>query len=319
MDLYSWKLRILTVLFGIAIAMTFSLLIYGIMYYFYGISGINVIYFLLIFVLFIDIIQWLFSPYIIGKAYKLIKVTSNSDYAYLRDIVNDVAIRNKMKPPDVYIAMNGTPNAFAYSSPVAGKRIAFTKSLLDTLNDDEIKAVAGHELGHLRHHDVELLMAIGLIPTIIFYLAYSMIFSGMGRRNSGNFLIMAVILFALSFLFNIMILGINRMRESYADINAAKTIPNGSENLQNALGKIYSKTMPVKNKRNSATNMLLFSDGIENDLGRDYRSLVEKWKTMKTPLSIFSDHPHPAKRIQTLEKYRNNYDMNNFEDLTFYK
>ncbi len=279
----------------------------------------SVIYFILLFVLFIDIIQWLFSPYIIGKAYKLMKVTSSSDYSYLIDIVNDVAIKNKMKPPDVYIAMNGSPNAFAYSSPVAGKRIAFTKSLLDTLNDDEIKSVAGHELGHLRHHDVELLMAIGLIPTIIFYLAYSMIFSGMGRRNSGNFIIFAIILFVMSFIFNIMILGINRMRESYADINAAKTIPNGSENLQNALGKIYSKTIPIKNKRNSTTNMLMFSDSIENDLGRDYRYLVEKWKTMKVPLSIFSDHPHPARRIQTLEKYKNNYETNIFDDGIYHK
>ncbi|SMD31533.1 zinc metalloprotease HtpX [Picrophilus oshimae] len=307
MDLYSIKLKVITILAGIGIALLFSLIAYGLLYYFYGLSGISIIYFLLIFVLFIDIIQWLVSPYIIGMTYRLQKVSPMSQYGYLIDIVHDAAEKNNIKEPEVYIAMRGSPNAFAYSSPLAGKRIAFTKSILDILNRDELEAVAGHELGHLKHHDVELLLAIGLIPTLIFYLGYSMIFSGFGRRNGGSFFLVAILLFILSSVFNIMILGVNRIRESYADVNSAMTIPNGAENLQNALAKIYSYSMPSKQTSNSTVNMLMFSDHIENDLGRDYRKLVEKWKNMKPPVSIFSDHPHPAKRIQILERYKNSF------------
>jgi Heat shock protein. Metallo peptidase. MEROPS family M48B len=92
---------------------------------------------------------------------------------------NEVAEANGIKTPKVYIADAPFPNAFAYGSPIAGKRVAITTPLLKILNKDEVKAVLGHELGHLRHRDVEFLMFIGLIPALIYWLGYSLWFSGL--------------------------------------------------------------------------------------------------------------------------------------------
>ena len=84
-----------------------------------------------------------------------------------------------------------------------------------------------------------MIMAIGLIPTLILYFGYSILFSGGGKRgNNGSIFIIAIALVAMSFVFNLMILGVNRMRESYADMNSAETVPGASLTLQTALAKI---------------------------------------------------------------------------------
>ncbi len=308
MDLYSFKLRFVSILVGIIIAIIFALVVSAVLVYLFGITVTSSLIFLLLFiVLFIDIIQWLFSPYLVGLTFRL-KKANETEYPELFNIVKEACSYNNIKKmPEIYVALNGSPNAFAYGSPLTGKRIAFTKSILTTLNHNELLAVTGHELGHIKHHDMELLMAIGLIPTLIFYMAYGSLFSGFGSRKSGNFILIAILLFALSFVFNIMILGINRMRESYADVNAARTIPDGAYNLQRSLAKL-TKGEYQRNKKHSVSDMLMFSDNnFKTSFYDDIDDTIEKLKSMKAPLSLFSDHPHPAKRIQNLEKYKNNF------------
>ncbi len=301
MDTTGFKLKVASVLAGIAIAIIAALLVYGVLYYLYGYSGIGIIGLVILIVLFMDIFQWLFGPYLIGFFYHVHPVRENDAESFLIQTVAEVAELNHMKAPQVFISEVRMPNAFAYGSPVAGKRIAVTRGLLSVLNHDEIRAVLGHEIGHLRHHDAELLLAIGLIPTLIFYFGYTTIFAG-SRKGNGTSFIIAALLMAASFLFSIIVMGVNRMRESYADINAATTIPGGAENLQRALAKIDKNSMPVKK---STASMLLFSD--DKRVSGDIDEIIEAWRHQKVSLAsyIFSDHPHPAKRIQLLERYRN--------------
>jgi heat shock protein HtpX len=136
-----------------------------------------------------------------------------------------------------------------------------------------------------------------------------MLFGGGRKGGNGSIFIIALVMMGVSFVFNIMILGVNRMRESYADVNSAQTIPGGAENLQTALAKIVASTPQKKHLRKSAgsstSSMLMFS-GLDQGEMKDHRRLLEEWKHMKISLSqsIFSDHPHPAKRIQMLEKLK---------------
>lgn len=311
MNLYSLKLRIASIFAGIAIAAIFTLIILGIMYYFYGsVASIGLVTIILIFVLFMDIIQFLIGPYIIGRAFRTKEIgNSDQEYQWILEDVKEVCLSNNQKVPKVFIANVPFPNAFAYGSPIAGRRLAVTQGLITHLNRDEIKAVIAHEIGHLKHHDVALLMAIGIIPTVIFYLGYMLLFSG-GNRNQGGYnILIAIGLMAISFVFSIMILGINRMRESYADMNS-ESIQGGPENLQMALAKIVSHSGSYGRRKNrqsnsSFTNMLLFTSPSQGE-SRDYESLLNEWKTKRVSrlASFFSDHPHPAKRIQDLEKIK---------------
>ena len=284
--------------------------------------GIDLISGMLILVLIINIAQWLFGPYMINAAYRAHEITPDDpSYGWVVDVVDEVAKANGFsKPPKVYIAEAPFPNAFAYGSPIAGKRVAITRPALKILNKDELAAVLGHELGHLRHRDVEFLMAIGLIPALIYWLGYSLMWSGMWggawgeRGNNGSMLLIGVALLGVSFLFQFVLLYVNRLREAYADVNSALTIPNAAKNLQRALAKIVLYMDPrtiAKIKKSPTNNMvkMLFFAPADDKISReasdaDVDELIDYWRNYKpTPWDdILSDHPHPAKRIQLLDK-----------------
>ncbi len=311
MDLFGTKLRIATILAGLGIALIAAAVISAVSYQFLGIAfSTDFFGLILIVVLAMDILQYLFSPYIIGKLYHLKKVNpSDPALSWLYASLQQVCVYNSQKVPTLFIAQTPMPNAFAYGSILSGRRMAITQGLLNILNRDEIEAVMGHEIGHLKHHDVALLLAIGLIPTIIFYFGYSMLFGGGRRGGNGSIILVAIVVMAVSFVFNLMILGVNRLRESYADVNSAQTIPGASTNLQTALAKIVSTTPPRRTRKktlSSSTGSMLMFSGIDQGLREEHRRLLEEWKTAKIKLrhSIFSDHPHPAKRIQLLEKMK---------------
>ncbi len=71
------------------------------------------------------------------------------------------------------------PNAFAYGSPLTGSRVAVTQGLLTHLDEGEVEAVLGHELGHLKHRDVQVMMVVSFLPALFYYIGYSMMLSGM--------------------------------------------------------------------------------------------------------------------------------------------
>ena len=311
MDLLSAKLRVASLLGGIAIALIAAAIIISVIRYFFGAGfSLFMLSLILLLILAVDVIQWLFSPYLMRLAYKLSPVPENDiNYSWLLEMIHRISSQSGITTPKVYIAEVGFPNAFAYSSPIAGRRVAITRPLFNLLTREELEAVLAHELGHLKHRDMELLFAIGLIPSLIFYVAYGLIFSSNNRQQSGYAFIVALALMALSFVFNLVILGINRMRETYADINATIYAENGASNLQTALAKIVSYSGPKfrrrKTEASNITSMLLFSD-INSESDGNARALLEKWRKMEVSVlhSIFSSHPHPAKRIQMLENIK---------------
>ncbi|MEL9970645.1 MAG: zinc metalloprotease HtpX [Metallosphaera sp.] len=316
MNIISIKLKLGMILLSLAVFVAGFALVYGVLGYFYGSFAPFVIVASLIFVALLNIIQWLIGPYLINAMYRAKEVTPDDpNYGWLVNLVNEVALYNKLSTPKVYIADVSFPNAFAYGSPIAGKRVAITLPLLRILNKDEIKAVLGHELGHLKHRDVELLLAIGLIPALIYWIGYSLMWSGIfgggGQRNSSLYAwIIGIALLLVSFVFQFLMLGINRMRESYADLNSAKTIPNGAENLQRALAKITltvdPRALEKYKDKNNVMKMLFFASSPQEDVYGNVDELIEHWKNEKVPwyADIVSDHPHPAKRIQMLEKLK---------------
>jgi len=304
-----WGAVLGILLLGFALAL-------GIAGYFYGFKNAPfLITGILVFLGFITFFQWLIGPYLINLMYRAVEVTpQDPQYGWLYDLVNEVAAYNKMSPPKVYIADVPFPNAFAYGNPIAGKRVAVTLPALRIMNREELKAVLGHELGHLKHRDVEVMMAVSLIPTLIYWLGYSIMWGGIlgGGRNGNNFALMYLIglaLLAVSFLFQLFVLYINRLRESYADINSVQTVPNAAENLQLALAKLVLAVDPnaVERYKKGLMSMLFFVTPVEDVPEYKARELVEVWKHTKVPVwaELFSTHPHPAKRIQMLEKLKN--------------
>lgn len=281
-----------------------------------SISGIAMVTSLVVMAFFLTLFQWLIGPYMINIMYRAHEVKPDDPtYGWVYDMVADVARANGFKDtPRVFIADVPFPNAFAYGSPVAGKRVAITLPLLRILKPSELKAVLGHEIGHLRHRDVEVLMAVGLIPTVIYWLGWSLWWGGLwggwseGRNNGGGLLLLiGLVLLAVSFLFQLFVLYINRLREAYADVNGALTVENGAHNLQRALAKItlYMDPNIVKRTTNGTLRMLFFAPPVSvEEIEGNVDSLIEYWRHYKPSIleELFMTHPHPARRIQMLDR-----------------
>ncbi|MCS7132676.1 MAG: M48 family metalloprotease, partial [Aigarchaeota archaeon] len=210
------------------------------------------------------------------------------------------------------------PNAFAYGSPLTGNMVAVTRGLLKNLNAEEVEAVVGHEIGHLKHKDVIVMMMISLIPAIIYYIGYSLYVSGWfggaetrreGGGGGGLVLLIGILLIMLSYLFNIFIFYMSRLREYYADARSATTVENGARNLQRALVKIMAASgrIPRSVRKNYDQLKMFFISDPEvaiRDYG-DVDKLVEAVKREKPSIffELFSTHPHPAKRLRFLDNF----------------
>jgi heat shock protein HtpX len=137
------------------------------------------------------------------------------------------------------------PNAFAYGSPIAGTRIAVTSGLLKTLEPEEVEAVVGHELGHIKHRDVQVLMFVSILPALLYSLIYSLFFSaryGREREKSLGAALLGSVSTLLYFVLTLLSLHLSRLREYYADRHSVAVVDDGARKLSEAFAKIVSYT-----------------------------------------------------------------------------
>lgn len=104
-------------------------------------------------------INYIVSPYLIRKAYRVEWVDDLKD------------MKNAAKKLDVNLKKIGVSeweksNAFAYSYPILGGNVVFTKRILEKLTDEELMAVAGHEFNHIKRNDTTKLYLLSslLLP-----------------------------------------------------------------------------------------------------------------------------------------------------------
>jgi len=146
------------------------------------------VYSLAITVVIFNVIQWLIAPYLVNALYKVRKLDIKED-PELHRMIDDLSLRSGIKSPKLMISDLQIPNAFAYGSPLVGNHVAVTKGLLTSLDREEVEAVIGHELGHIKHRDVQVTMIISVLPSLFYILARSTLFARYGnrdRRDSGG-------------------------------------------------------------------------------------------------------------------------------------
>ena len=154
-----------------------------------------------------NIAMWLVSPYMIDAMYH-VRAMSATEEPKLHEVVDDLSKKSNISTPRLMLAQIPLPNAFAYGSPIAGTRIAVTSGLLKTLDDGEVAAVVGHELGHLTHRDVQIMMFVSLLPAIAYYIGFSLMLSGTfggNQKNQGSGAAMGVVFMAFSWIMNLVL------------------------------------------------------------------------------------------------------------------
>ncbi len=274
-------------------------------------------------VLVFNIIQWLMAPYLVDLLYR-VKEVSQIENPSLYGMVEGLSSRTGIAMPRVMIAHIPIPNAFAYGSPIAGTRVAVTEGALRLLEYEEVKAVIGHELGHVKHRDMQIMMFVSVLPAILYYLGYSLYFSS-GRRDrqgaSGAVALGSLSIF-LYYILTLLSLRLSRLREYYADRNSVSTVEDGARKLSEALAKIVTytgrmgmigrtarqfsnfKTLFISDPDTAAKDaaeIKRFGGGVsDQDLVQEI--LSREPSAFESFAEIFSTHPNIIKRLRALQQ-----------------
>lgn len=274
----------------------------------------------------LNVVQWLISPYLIGAIYK-VKELSESENPKLHKMVTDLSKKSKISKPKLMLSQIHLPNAFAYGSPLTGNRVAVTQGLLKSLDDGEVEAVIGHELGHLKHRDVQVMMVVSFLPALFYYIGYSLMLSGMfggDRRNNGgaNNALIGLAFMAFSWVLTLFTLYLSRLREYCADRHSVSVVENGSEKLSTGLISIVeesrrgtSRSSREKPQNSNAYKALFISDpdrAAVDSAQLHARQATSKQDLLKETLAkeptsgeklveIFSTHPNIIKRLRALQ------------------
>jgi heat shock protein HtpX len=203
----------------------------------------------------------------------------------LYQVVERLAQRGGLPMPRVYVIPELSPNAFATGRNPSHAAVAATEGILQTLNDDELEGVIGHELSHVRHRDILISSIAATLAAAIMMLArFAMFFGGSRDDRQGSNPIALLAMIILAPLAALLIqAAISRSREYDADAGGAE-LAGSPLGLVNALRKIEAGARAVPLDANPATaHMFIIKPFTLSGIG-----------------SLFSTHPPTADRIQAL-------------------
>jgi heat shock protein HtpX len=219
------------------------------------------------------------------------------DEPRLYNLLENLCISRGMKMPALRIMETDALNAFATGLHEGQYSITVTRGIMDALSDEEIEAVLGHELTHIRNCDVRL-MVIAVVFVGIFsfvgQLAFRALWYSGGRiggrrsrdRDSGGAGLIAVMaalaLIAIAYGLAIVIrFALSRNREFLADAGSVELTKN-PDAMISALQRISGHSNI--NAPSEVREMFLDNEAMGFD-------------------SLFATHPPIQRRIDALVKY----------------
>ncbi|WP_456478067.1 zinc metalloprotease HtpX [Geoglobus ahangari] len=292
-SLYTSMLLLALLILSISATILYVILVYA------GISAgfTGLIAFLVI----INFLMYLASPYIINMMY------GAKHSPELQAIVDEAAMRLGERRRFKAMLVHSPPNAFAYGNFLTGRFVAVSDSLVSMLSRDELLAVVGHEIGHHRHRDSAVMLLLGLLPSVIFYLGYAMVHSALrDDRNGKQLAIIGIAAVIASFVVQILVLAFSRLREYYADTEGVRVA--GKLPMQSSLAKIhafYFRAPRAYADIQDSSFKTLFIYAFVNAVANPYVSMrdIEALKRMEvSPLQEFmSTHPPIPKRLRFID------------------
>ncbi|SDT52283.1 M48 family metalloprotease [Bradyrhizobium canariense] len=242
----------------------------------------------------------------------------------LYNLLENLCISRGIPMPKLKIVESGALNAYATGLNQRQYAVTVTRGLLNALNDQEIEAVLGHELTHIRNGDVQMMVIAVIIAGVVGFFAELLFrsFTGFGnygwgygggsswrsssssssssssdsggdRKSSGGgaviiIVILAVVLIALAWLLSQLVrLALSRSRELLADAGSVELTKN-PDAMISALRKIEGRgELP------GATSAVM---ELCVDNPREGFS------------DLFATHPSVDQRVQALVKFAGGHD-----------
>ena len=216
----------------------------------------------------------------------------------LYHVVEDMAMVAQIPMPRVYVIDDPGLNAFATGSNPQNAAVAATSGLLEIMNREELEAVIGHEVSHIRNLDIRIstiAVALASAITLLSSMAGRMMWWGgasRSRRNSDRdsggleviLLVISLLAIVLAPLAATLVqLAISRQREFLADASSVELTRN-PQGMINALLKLEN-SQPMTHHVDDASNALYIND-------------PQKPGFLK---KLFYTHPPISERIERLK------------------
>lgn len=212
-------------------------------------------------------------------------------YGFIEQMVKDLAKKDKLPMPKLYFVDTPIPNAFATGRSPKHGIVAVTRGITEILNEEELRAVLAHELGHIKNRDMLVSTIAATAAGAIAFLADLAFWGGaiFGGDEDNNFVGELALIILAPLAATLIQLAVSRTREFGADSHARHLLGDG-ENLANALKKLESFKPHMKNvrphPRDQATAHLMFQNMFNlQGLGK-----------------LFSTHPSTEDRVKRLIK-----------------
>lgn len=166
------------------------------------------------------VIQYLIGPKIVEWTMQ-IRYIKKEENPQLYRMVEDLARKAQLPMPKVCISAMNIPNAFAFGRGRRDGRVCVTEAIMRLLTEEELKAVLGHELTHIKNRDVLTITLLSVIPMIMYRVAWSFMFYGNRRSSRDNSTVLiGLAAFLFYFITNLLVLYASRIREYFADKGA---------------------------------------------------------------------------------------------------
>ena len=203
-------------------------------------------------------LQFLFAPIVMDWSLRILGSLSWYDPGALpvsfRKSLMSLCIDNDLPIPKIGIIKDGTPQAYTYGRTPWSARVVLSEGLFEILDDEEVKAVLAHELGHIKHWDFVVMTVAQLVP-IVLYQIYrvcdDLMTSSRSRRSEKKqqgLVVAAAIAYIAYMISEYLVKFISRLREYHADKFSCYATRNPNA-LLTALIKIGFGV--VKNKEDS--------------------------------------------------------------------
>jgi heat shock protein HtpX len=221
---------------------------------------------------------------------KVIEAPGSDTERWLLDTVSGLAREAGIAMPEVAVFPSPQPNAFATGASRDKALVAVSSGLLESMNGDEVKAVLGHEIGHVANGDMLTLTLIqGVLNTFVIF--FSRIIGFFVDRvllknergyGIGFWVATIVAQIVLGLLASMVVMWFSRRREFRADAAGANLAGRG--NMVSALERLRAahempNTMPET----------LVAFGIAGGLRKGMQAL-------------FASHPPIGERIEVLRR-----------------
>lgn len=234
-----------------------------------------------------NLLAYFFSDKMAIAATRARPVTE-AEVPHVYGVVRRLAMQMDMPEPRIYLIDSPQPNAFATGRSPRKAAVAVTSGILQTLSNEELEGVLGHELAHVRNRDILIGTVAAMIGAALSIVArMGFWFGGGDNRNNPLGAIGAILSLIIAPIAAMLIqFAISRTREFQADRSGAE-ITGQPLQLASALQKISAGTSRIPMNVNPATSQLFIDNPLKAVRGRGV-------------MKLFSTHPPVEERIQRL-------------------